>query len=65
MPNDHLQMGEKRKKKTRQKATIDDLFSVKYILADVWLTWERICLKLIFWPQVEEIRVALWKFRII
>ena len=64
MPNDHLQMGEKRKK-TRQKATIDDLFSVKYILADAWLTWERICLKLIFWLQVEEIRVALWKFRII
>ena len=55
----------KKGKKTRQKATIDDLFSVKYILADAWLTWERICLKLIFWLQVEEIRVALWKFRII
>ena len=64
MPNDHLQMGGKKNLES-QKAKIDDLLSVKYVLADVWLTWERICLKLIFWLHVEDERVALWRFRII
>ena len=32
--------------------------STENVISDVWVAWERISQKLIFWRHVEEVRVA-------